>query len=139
MSSVFKPVFKGAAYLGHECSECKERVEFSHISGLGFLGMDIRFCPYCGEDIIRFDETPKFEEPLDTSVLEPITNVIAHSEEKIKWIYWCCFNDEQRAKCKTIFEITNNYSNIRDIVSYKPHHTQLTKLKNKFSKTIKEE
>lgn len=139
MSAIFTPVYKGEHYQGHECSECKERVRFNQFSASGFLGTDIKYCPYCADDIIRFSNTPKFEEPLDTSVLEPIEKVIAHSKEKIKWIYWCCFNDEQRAKCKTIFEITNNYSNIRDIVFYKPHHTQLTKLKNKFSKTIKEE
>ena len=137
MSSIFKPVFKGAAYQGHECSECKKRIEFSHISALGFYDMDIRYCPYCGKDIVRFDETPKFEEPLDTSVLEPMREVINEAHDRINWIYWCCFSNEQQNKCKILFEFSSEYPSIRkikDIVSGKPHHTQITKLNNRFSK-----
>ena len=142
MSSVFRPVYKGTAYQGHECSECKKRVKFAHVSALGFFGTDIRFCPYCGEEIIRFDKTPMFEEPLDTSLLEPMQEVINEAHDKVNWIYWCCFTNEQREKCKKLFEFAseNPYiSKINNIVKYKPHHTRITKLNNKFAKRFKEE
>ena len=138
MSAIFTPVYKGEYYEGHECSECKERVKFNRYSTNAFLGTDIKYCPYCAADIIRFSNTPKFEEPLDTSVLEPITKVITDSKEKIKWIYWCCFTEEQRAKCKTIFELNNSYSDVRDIVFYKPHHSMIKKLQCKFENEVSE-
>lgn len=138
MSAIFQPIFKGEYYIGHECSECHKRIKFAKYSTFGFFGTDIRFCPYCAADIIQFSNTPKFEEPLDVSVLEPITKVITFNEEKIKYIYWCCFTEEQREKCKTIFKLTNHYSNIQRIVYYKPHFTAIKKLKQKFENEVTE-
>lgn len=139
MSAIFTPVFRKTAYLYHECSECGKQFDLQEdgIMHISFYYDDLKFCPYCGKEIIRFDnDNPKYLVEPDMSKIEPLIEVFREAEEHIKYIFWCVFTEKQRKECKELFKCVDNfmYSEIiKSALYYTPHHSKIKKLNAKYN------
>lgn len=144
------PVFKGADYLHHRCSECGGTMKFEQnaFGGVSFYAISgfkcerVKYCPLCGAEIIRFSDKPIYEEPIDISPLDVFGKLHLECERKAKWLYFCHISEEHRKKIDKLIlliereEVSVYYQSAMDIVRnigyLKPSHTAIKKLQKEF-------
>lgn len=145
---ILTPVYKNIIYQYHECSNCKEKIYFDEdIYSPCHFKEDIKYCPFCGNEVIRYAK-PKYEETPDWSWMDTFRNILNEAERKIEYEIFCRMNKEEKSKLidKSEFGIEyfgnstywNSNANICEIVKEtayrKPHYTYTKKLESEFNK-----
>ncbi len=140
---IFTPVFKGTKYQHHICSECGGKIYMERIfSGLYFPGAeDVRFCPLCGGPVVRFAQTPIYEEEIDFSPLQPFYDLHREMEDRAKYLYWCVLTDDQRSRASklTEFAVKDGWTEkaaqvVEEAARYAPSYHGKKKLENRFGR-----
>ena len=111
--TIMTPVFKGTRYSHHVCSECNGQLEFeqSCYGGVSFYEIkgvkseEVKFCPRCGTEIIRFADKPIYEDPIDLSPLDVFAELHREYERKARWLYHCFINEEHRQKIEALIPL----------------------------------
>ena len=97
---IFTPVFFQTKYRHHICSECglELKLDQSIWGGPYFpYGKEkIRFCPGCGKPVIRFSDTPIYEEPVNFEPLRIFYEASKEYERKCQWLYHCAVSLEEQ-------------------------------------------
>lgn len=138
---IFTPVFRNTAYLHHVCSECGYKLKLRRIfeNGPYFESpKDVRFCPYCGQPVARFSDKAIFEVALDTSPFMPFYEILRESEERARWLFWCCLADDERKSVTDLIPFMSSHGNrdaagfVGDIARYRPSAAECKKLRHRF-------
>lgn len=101
MDVIFTPVFRDTKYLHHICSECSHKITLDQsVWGGVYFGdtQDIKFCPRCGNPVVRFAEKAIFETPIDYEPLRPFYEAHEEYERKCRWLYHCYISEERQEK-----------------------------------------
>lgn len=101
MDVIFTPVFRDTKYLHHICSECGHKITLDQsVWGGVYFGdtQDIKFCPHCGNPVVRFAEKAIFETPIDYEPLRPFYEAHEEYERKCRWLYHCYISEERQEK-----------------------------------------
>ena len=110
---IFTPVFRDTKYLHHVCSECRHQISLDQsIWGGVYFGetKNIKFCPHCGNPVIRFSDKPIFETAIDYEPLWPFYELHNEYEDKCKWFYHCYISDERREKIQDLLPFAQDQS-----------------------------
>lgn len=110
---IMTPVFDGARYRHHVCSECKGKIELkqSCYGGVSFYELEgyqcakIKFCPQCGSEVIRFSDKPIFEAPIDMSPLEIFRKLQWEYQDKARWLYHCYISESHQEKVDELINL----------------------------------
>lgn len=151
--AIMTPVFVGTRYSHHVCSTCNGQLKFdqSCYGGASFYEIkgvkseEVRFCPRCGTEIIRFADKPIYEEPIDLSPLNVFAQLYLEYERKSRWLYHCYISEEHRAKVEALIpliqkgEVSVYYLNALQLARkgrylYSNNSRALTKLQKEFGK-----
>lgn len=148
---ILTPIYKNTSYQYHVCSNCNSKIYFEE-SILVPLRFDekIKFCPYCGKEIIRYAE-PKFIEGPDFDWMERFQEILDYADRKIEYEIFCNMDKEQQKELIEKAEFGKEYfgygicwndnSRVCDIVKEvahrKPHYSYINKLKKEFSEIWK--
>lgn len=99
---IMTPVFDGSRYKHHVCSSCSGEIKFEQSTGTRFYGIQLgksdymRFCPLCGQEIIRFDDKAIYIKPLDLKPLEIFGMLVNEYRRKAEWLYHCYLSETHR-------------------------------------------
>ena len=141
---IFTPVFAGTRYKHHACSECGYEIilEQSVYGGVYFpYGKEgFRFCPGCGRPVIRFGNTPIFEEEIDYEPLRPFWDLCEEYERKCQWMYHLHIQEEQREKVNELLAFAQSstgwvkkaYNAVALAKKYDMNWRKLKKLQDEF-------
>lgn len=102
---IFTPVFTGTDYLHHVCSECEHKITLEQsVWGGVYFGTtsSIKFCPHCGNPVVRFSNDPIFVKDIDFEPLKPFWHLHNEYERKCRWMYFYHISDERREKIKDL-------------------------------------
>ena len=102
---IFTPVFRDTIYLHHICSECGQKIRLDQsVWGGVYFGdtSEIKFCPHCGNPVVRFAEKAIFETPIDYEPLRPFYEAHEEYERKCRWIYHCYLSGETQVKIQKL-------------------------------------
>ncbi len=93
---VLTPIYKETIYQYHLCSNCNKKLylEEDIFVPLRFEEK-IKFCPYCGKEIIRY-ANPKYIKEPNFDWLEKYTEIIKNACEKIEYEIYCKNSEEER-------------------------------------------
>lgn len=143
---VLIPIYKDTIYQYHLCSNCNKRIylEENIFVPLRF-DEKIKFCPYCGKEIIRYTE-PRYIENPNFEWLEKYIEIMKNTYERIEYEIYCKNTEEQRKdlidkaefgiQYFTDYDLLYSEKNvceiIRDIGIHKKHYTEKNKLRKKF-------
>ena len=110
---IFTPVFKGDRYLYHECSECEYQVKIkADIFAPLYFGETFKFCPNCGNPVVRFANLPKFVEEFNYAIFNEINALYQHFRDNLD--FYCRIKltkeelEELIAKCQFAIELHEN-------------------------------
>lgn len=110
---IFTPVFTGTDYLHHVCSECKHEITMEQSCWGGvYFGptSSIKFCPHCGNPVVRFSNEPIFVNDIDFEPLRPFWSLKMEFERKCRWMYFYHISDERREKIDELLPFANENS-----------------------------
>ena len=110
---IYTPVYRGDRYLYHECSECNYQVKidsdaFTHL----YFGESFKFCPNCGNAVIRFANIPKFLEDFNYAIFEKLDKLSKEFKDNLD--YYCRVIltkdefEEIKSKCEFAVELYQN-------------------------------
>ena len=102
---IFTPVFADTRYLNHRCSECGYELYVGQSIWGGVCFDDtgkIKFCPQCGNRVVRFSDKPIYEAPIDFEPLRVFYNLHEEYERKCRWMYNCVISDERKKKIEEL-------------------------------------
>lgn len=92
---VLTPIYKGEIYKYHECSNCKKEIYFEEDIFQPFhFDENIKYCPFCGKEIIRYAK-PKFIEEINWNWLEEFSTVVEKMYRELQYKIHCELNKEQ--------------------------------------------
>lgn len=108
--AIFRPIFRGTNYLHHKCSECGHKIYLVQdaCGGVAFYetrfgtSETIKFCPHCGNEVVRFDEKPEYEARIDYKPLDVFSEVRKEYERKCKWLWHCFISDDHREAIRAV-------------------------------------
>ena len=94
-SAILTPIYNETIYKYHLCSNCNNKIYFEEniFRPLYFKEL-IKFCPYCGEEIIRYAE-PKYIVRPDFKWLEKYEEIIKNAYNRLEYEIYCK-NDKQQ-------------------------------------------
>ena len=73
---ILTPMYKGEVYKYHECSNCKKEIYFEEEIFKPFhFKENIKYCPFCGKEVIRYAK-PKFIEQINWDWLDEYRTVV---------------------------------------------------------------
>lgn len=151
---ILTPMYKGEVYKYHECSNCKKEIYFKEDMFQPFhFEENIKYCPFCGKEIIRYAK-PKFIEEIKWDWLEEYQSVVEKMYRELEYEIYCKLDKEQirelRGKAergieyfrKDTLPFPYNSRTICDIVyeitSSKVHYSEKQKLEKEFGGVINE-
>ena len=146
---VFTPVFRDTKYLHHICSECGHKITLDQsVWGGVYFGdtKDIKFCPHCGNPVIRFAEKAIFETPIDYEPLRPFYEAHEEYERKCRWLYHCYISEERQAKIVDLIPFAKQDSGwvliaskaVQSATRYTTDWRKIKKLKSEFGEDSEE-
>lgn len=110
---IFTPVFKGDIYIYHECSGCEYQVRMkADILTSLYFGERFKFCPNCGNPVVRFANLPKFVEEFNYAIFNDIESMYEQFKDNLD--YYCRVTltkeefEEMVAKCRFAVELHEN-------------------------------
>ena len=93
--AILTPIYKGKTYKYHECSNCKKEIYFKEEIFEPFhFEEKIKFCPFCGRQVIRYAE-PRFIEEIDWSWLDEYNAIIEKMYRELEYKIHCEMDKEQ--------------------------------------------
>lgn len=95
---IFTPVFEGTRYKYHLCSSCGNQIRIRQdiFSPIQFDGYeDVKYCPMCGNHIIRFEKKPIYEKEINFEPLRPFYEEWERYERRLRWLYYCILHDKK--------------------------------------------
>lgn len=145
---ILTPMYKGEVYKYHECSNCKKEIYFEEEIFQPFhFEENIKYCPFCGKEVIRYAK-PKFIEQINWDWLDEYRTVVEKMYKELKYKIYCNLDkgqiDELEKKAERGIEYFGldrwafPYSNgticdiIRQITRNKVHYTEKGKLEKEF-------
>lgn len=144
---ILTPIYNRENYQYHECSHCKEKIYMEEDCLVPFhFEEQIKYCPFCGNKIIRYAE-PKYIEKIDWSWLEEYQQVLEKAYRFLEYKIHCKMNNEEIRKLRDKSDlgreyfkgdrcITYSYGNTCDLIYYitgeKLHYTTKQKLEKEF-------
>ena len=147
---ILTPIYNGTVYKYHECSNCTGKIYFEEDFFIPFhFKENIKYCPFCGKEIIRY-EKPRYEELPNWEWLEEFQRIIEKNYRELEYIIHCKKSGEEIKDLgdKIDFGIEyfkgNNYHPIsngnvckllKHVVSENLHYSTKTKLKNEFERS----
>ena len=146
-SCILTPVYRANNYQYHECSNCKSKIymEESYLTPFYFKE-NIKYCPFCGKQIIRYGK-PKFEEEIDWTCLDEYRVLFYKLDDYLQYKIHCkmTYNEQQELKNKTklgkeyfkdrgigFLSNENICSYLYHIANYNLHHSTKRKLEREF-------
>ena len=92
---VLTPIYKGKIYNYHECSNCKKEIYFKENTFKPFhFEENIKYCPFCGKEIIRYAK-PKFIEEINWDWLDEYRFVVKKMYRELEYKIYCKLDKEQ--------------------------------------------
>lgn len=98
---IFSPIFRGTVYKHHLCSECGYKLHVGQSIWGGVMFDDtsaVKFCPGCGNPIIRFSDKAVFEEVIDFEPMWPFYELHEEYERKAEWLYHCYISKKRQER-----------------------------------------
>ena len=151
---ILTPMYEGEVYKYHECSNCKKEIYFEEDIFQPFhFEENIKYCPFCGKEVIRYAK-PKFIEEINWNWLDEYESVVEKMYRELEYIIYCKLDKEQidelEEKSARGMEYFGQdrwsfpYSNgticdiIHQITRIKVHYTEKRKLEKEFGGVISE-
>lgn len=109
---IYTPIYRGDRYLYHECSECNYQVRIQGTLTPIYFGESFKYCPNCGNVVIRFANLPKFVEEFNYAVFEKLDEFSKEFKDKVD--YYCRVTltkdefEEMKSKCKFAVELNQH-------------------------------
>lgn len=145
---ILTPIYKGIHYEHHECSNCRGKIYFEEdICNPFHFEEKIKYCPFCGNKVIRYAK-PQYEELPNWDWLKEFKEVMDKTYRFLKYKIHCKKSKEEIRELidkaeygeayfgKDDFLISNG--NICNIIHYiaiqKPHYSTINKLKAEFER-----
>ena len=100
-------------YLYHECSEClyQVRIQQSVLTTL-YFGETFKFCPNCGNAVVRFANLPKFKEEFNRAVFSELEKIDRERQDKLDYYCRITLNKDEfeqlRKQCNFAVELQKN-------------------------------
>lgn len=92
---ILTPMYKGEVYKYHECSNCKKEIYFEEDIFQPFhFEEKIKYCPFCGKEIIRYAK-PKFIEEINWEWLDEYQSVTEKMYRELEYKIHCKLSREQ--------------------------------------------
>ena len=93
---VLQPIYEDTIYQHHLCSNCNKKIylEENMFVPLRF-DEKIKFCPYCGKEIIRY-ANPNYIKKPNFEWLEKYREILKNASERIEYEIYCKNTEEQR-------------------------------------------
>lgn len=92
---ILTPMYKGEVYKYHECSNCKKEIYFKEDIFQPFhFEENIKYCPFCGKEVIRYAK-PKFIEEINWNWLDEYESVVEKMYRELEYIIYCKLDKEQ--------------------------------------------
>ncbi len=149
MDVILTPIYKNMSYQHHECSNCKKEIYFEESIFTPFKFEEkIKYCPFCGGNVIRYAE-PKYTETPDWNWLEEFNKIIDKTYRFLEYKIHCKMSNEQIRDLIDKAEFGKSYfgeddfyptgnGNVCNLISYiasqKLHYSQKNKLEKEFGK-----
>lgn len=146
--TILTPIYKDTIYQYHICSNCNKKLYFEEDIFVPLQFKEkIKFCPYCGKEIIRYAKPKYIKEP-NFDWLEKYVEIVKNSCERIEYEIYCKNSKEEIRelidKAEFGIEYFGDYGflydekNVCRIIKQlgisKKHYTEINKLKRKFEK-----
>lgn len=100
---ILTPIYKKNNYQYHECSNCKSKIYMEESCLTPFYFKEnIKYCPFCGKEIIRYGK-PKFEEEIDWTWLDDYRDLFYKFDDYLQYKIHCkmTYNEQQELKNNT--------------------------------------
>lgn len=92
---ILTPMYKGEVYKYHECSNCKKEIYFEEDIFQPFhFEENIKYCPFCGKEVIRYAK-PKFIEEINWNWLDEYESIVEKMYRELEYIIYCKLDKEQ--------------------------------------------
>lgn len=86
---ILTPMYKGEVYKYHECSNRKKEIYFKEDIFQPFhFEENIKYCPFCGKEVIRYAK-PKFIEEINWNWLDEYKNIVEKMYRELEYIIYC--------------------------------------------------
>ena len=93
--TILTPIYKDNIYQHHVCSNCNHEMYFEEDLFVPLrFNEKIKYCPYCGKEIIRYAE-PKYIEEINWNWLDEYKYVVEKMYRKLEYIIYCKLDKEQ--------------------------------------------
>ena len=94
---IFTPHFRGDRYLHHVCSGCEYKVKIGNdVFNKLYFGETFKFCPNCGNPVIRFAKIPVFEESINRALFSAVEKIHEDMEDRVKYYLHVDLDDTER-------------------------------------------
>ncbi len=145
---ILTPIYKNMNYQYHECSNCKGKIYFEEDICIPFhFEENIKYCPFCGEKVIRY-ANPKYVELPNWDWLEKFDKILNETNRKIEYEIFCKMNNEEKRELIDKADFGKNYFGsslfwydnaatcaiVKEVALRKPHYSYINKLKKEFEK-----
>lgn len=98
--AILIPMYKGERYKYHECSNCKKEIYLEEDIFQPFhFEENIKYCPFCGKEIIRYAE-PQFIEEIKWDWLEEYQSVVEKMYRELQYKIYCKLDKEQKRELR---------------------------------------
>ena len=92
---ILTPMYRGEVYKYHECSNCKKEIYFEEDICKPFhFEKNIKYCPFCGREVVRYAE-PKFIEEINWNWLDEYNSVVEKMYRELEYKIYCKLDKEQ--------------------------------------------
>lgn len=92
---ILTPMYKGEVYKYHECSNCKKEIYFEEDIFQPFhFEENIKYCPFCGKEIVQYAE-PQFIEEINWDWLDEYQSVVEKMYRQLEYKIYCKLDKEQ--------------------------------------------
>jgi len=140
---IFTPVFRNTTYLHHVCSNCGYKLHMCQqfYGGPSFYAEDeVKFCPRCGKDVIRFSHDPIYEDGINFEPFKPFYEILAETDRHIKYLYFVKLEKTQVEAIKELLPFAKDSYGwvkqaadaVKSIKYHKPSWQELKKLEEEF-------
>lgn len=143
--TILKPVYKGVRYECHRCDSCKAEIDLEDEYSTYIT--KYKYCPYCGEEIIRYGK-PIYEELPDWDCLREFNVIIEKAYRQLEYIIHCKKTETERRDLREKTELGEKYfgksyyplgnGNVCNIVNYIARERLHGATKNKLKKEFEE-
>lgn len=146
---ILTPIYKNEIYQYHQCSNCNKEIYLEEDIFIPFYFKEkIKYCPFCGKKIVRYDE-PKYIENPKFDWLDKYAEIIDKAYRNMEYEVYCKNSKEEinELRDKANFGIKyfgsslswNDKSSVckmlKEISGRNCHYSYKEKLKKEFEKT----